>query len=342
MVKQKQTQKVVINIGEAKPKRRRRAPAKKAPKAGTQPRPGGGGGGGGGVPPPLAQPSDFFPRGPPTVILPSRAGPAVEPTSSLQQLVKPLEQALLLLRPPAQPVPQALPAPMEAEGKEERMPKQLTTQDISDFILRQFNQLPIYREEPELYSPTPPIIESGAATPSMFIPQSKSLREYLSEMTEVKEIETQTEETRLKELPSTGTQVQIAEPEPALVQAGQRPLVDAVVQPSEAAQPAVSQEKPAVLQENVEFPYQMYTRADMVKLNREGKLTRPFLEQYVVKKKSVSKRGPRQANIDLLDIGRALGLELDETAQGAPKRQIIDFILQYKDSAIDAPTFSRK
>lgn len=336
MVKQKQTQKVVINIGEAKPKRRRRAPTKKAPKAGTQARPGGGGGGGGGVPPQLAQPGDFFPRAPPTVILPNRAGPVVESTASIQQLVKPLEQALLLLRPPTQPVPQALPAPKEAESKEERIPKQLTMQDVRDYMMRQFEQLPIYREEQESYAATPPIIESGAATPSLFVPQSKSLREYLSEMSEVREMETQTEEKRLKELPSTGTQVQIVEPEPALVSAGQRPLVDAVVQPSEAAKPAVSQE------EEVEFPAEIYTKDDIRQLDREQKITKSFLDQFVVKKKSAARRKPGQATIDLLDIGRALGLRFEQGAQGAPKQEIIDFILENKGDPIRASTFYRK
>lgn len=329
MVKQKQTQKVVINIGETKPKRRRRAPVRRAPAGGGRPRPGAGGGGGGGAPMPPAQPSDFFPRGPPTVILPNRAGPVVESQSSIQQLIKPLEKTLLALQ--SAKAPAALPDfSRVGEGKEEERAQPLSMKDVRDYLMRQFESLPMYRQD-------------GTESPARPA-TSKSLREYMTEITETREIGTQTPRTSVQE---TGTQVQVAGPAPPLVEAVRPPLVDAVVQPQEQKQPERRPQPMQVEEEEEELVIELdrpatYSRNDIRELDRRGQINQAFLQRFPVKKKSAGKRTAGEIGLDLLDIGLALGLSFGRGSGGAPKAEVINFIMQNKDRSITAPTFYRK
>lgn len=319
--KQKQTQKVVINIGETKPRRKRTV--KKAPRRPAPSQPGAGGGAGGGTPQPPAQPSDFFPRGPPTVILPNRVGPLIEPGPSLAQLIKPLEQTLLALRQPAQPP--ALPAPPPAppappappsEGKEEST---FTEQDFREMFSRHLASLPIYRED-------------VAARPAVSY-EAKSSNEYLRELPHMREIGTQTIEKRM-----SGQQIQMVQPEAsiALIQDAPKPLVDALIQPVEAEE----KEEAVIEQEFPELGIKEYTQEDIRIMDNAGEITRSFLDGFPVKKKAISKRGAGQRGFDLLDIGRALGLRFGKDAQGSPKDQIIDFILENKGTG--AVTFKKK
>lgn len=202
-MKQKQSQKVVINIGEVKPKRKpaKRKPAPRKPKA---PAPGGGGGGGGGAPPAggMSMPSDFFARGPPTVILPNRGGPIVESPSQIQQLIKPIEQLLLKIdQRPAE--------------DEERRPSMKTVRDYMAQYIESFSY-------PEL-APDPQFLTSASS--------SSSKAAY--PMLEVREQGTQT----AKATAETGTQYIVEQgPQPLIKPANLDPLVDQVRPVSESKQ----------------------------------------------------------------------------------------------------------
>jgi hypothetical protein len=198
--------------------------------------------------------------------------------------------------------------------------------DVRDYLMRQFESLPIYRQDG---------MESPAGPAS-----SKSLKEYMAEISETRDSGTQTPESRLRE---TGTQVQIAGPAPPLVAAGPAPLVDAVIQPQERrAQPMqVEEDSDEELVIEAARPA-TYSRNDIRELDRRGQINRPFLERFQVKKKSASSRTAGETSLDLLDIGRSLGLSFSRAATGAPKAEIINFILQNKDSALTAPTFYRQ
>lgn len=147
MVKQKQSQKVVINIGDLKPKPKRRAPRKKAPaRKGVGPS-GGGGPGGGGVPGthPSSTVADFLPRPFAFFGQPLRGGPpqpVVEPLSQFQQLIKPLEQGLLRLES------------SQAKQQEE----QLTMKKVQDYMAQYVNSVS-YAPDPEYSSSSSPVIE---------------------------------------------------------------------------------------------------------------------------------------------------------------------------------------
>lgn len=278
-MKQKQVQNVKIVIGETKPKRkpRRRAPVRRAPPAGAPPRPGGGGAGGGGPlpfppPPPPGIPSNLpFPQ-----LFPSRAGPAVESQAQLQQLVKPLEQSLLRLEqqiraPQALP---ALPAPARDEGKEE---ERISMRDLQDYVARYYD---------------------AYAQPESSL-SSKEAMAY-----EIREIETQTEEpVRV----TIGTQTQIDEPPRPLVEAGQKPLIDAVVQPHE--------EKIMIDEED------LLSITDLQRLRRQGGITENFLAQFTLK------QAPKRGH-NIFSIAKALGIVLPKNIlQRGRKQETIDYIL---------------
>lgn len=321
--KQKQVQNVKIYVGEQKPKRRRRAPARRAP-APRAPRVGGGGGAGGGgggplpfpPPPPLGSTgTSFFPQ-----MFPQRAGPAVEPRSQLQQLIKPLEQSLLRLEQQAQRP--ALPAP--AEEKEEAR-KPFSIQDVRHLMAQYVESLPMYEE------PARPAISSSSA------------------MTETSDIGTQTRGVSTRE---TGTQVQLVQPQQPLIQAGQEPLVDRVVSPiiftpmggmepeydfpeirEGPSQPSTSSSSttpqgpilPEEEEEDIVFPIiRDYKPEDIRALERDGKITREFLEGFQVKK--ITK--PQQRNMNLVKIAVSLGIPTSRSDQSQTKKFMIDYILR--------------
>lgn len=202
-MKQKQSQKVVINIGETKPKRR--APRRRAPpRGGAPPRPGGGGGGAGagGAP---SMPSDFFPRAPPTVILPSRTGPIAEPTSQIQQLIRPIEQTLLRLEQAVRPPPPPQPLPY--------VPREdlLTMRQVRDYMAQYIESLEV--------APDPKFVSSSSSAEKPSIELIEEVRAPPSQ---------------------SGTQYVVEQPKQPLVSAEPVPLVDAVqpVKPAKPAEPA--------------------------------------------------------------------------------------------------------
>ena len=298
-MKQKQTQKVVINIGETKPKRR--APRRKAPARGTRPKPGapGGGVGGGGAPPVggVSMPSDFFPRGPPTVILPNRAGPIAEPQSQLQQLIRPIEQSLLRLemrQPPQLPAPQYI-----AEGKEEERP---TMKSIRDYMAQYLESIP-FAPEPQFAS-TASYSEASASSAAY-------------PMLEVREQGTQTG----KMTAETGTQYVVDQPDEPLVKpAGVDPLIDSV-------RPVESKPRKVVIEEDVEdekLPSAIteYTAKEIQDMRDRGQITEEFLRQYQVSR--VDRR-----NMNLLKVARKLGMAMTNLDKSSTKQALIDRILAF-------------
>lgn len=301
MVKQKQSQRVVINIGETKPKRR--APRRKAlPRGGAPPRPGGGpgGAGAGGAP---SMPSDFFPRGPPTIILPNRAGPIVDSTTQLQQLIKPFEQQLLRLEQAVRPLPPSR-LPYVAEEKQEEKP---TMKSIRDYMAQYIESLPMAPE---------PTFKSASAS-------SSSSTEPL--MLETVDRGTQTRRTTTAE---TGTQYVIDEPPQPLVKAtgtGTDPLVDNVRPVSEKPkkvqidEESDEEKKPSPPKAREEEPL-FYSAGDIQRLRDQGKITRDFLNK--LQKKESNPRG-----LNLLKIARKLGLVISKEQEKLTKADIINLIL---------------
>lgn len=303
--KQKQIQNVKIYVGE-KPKRRRarRAPARRPP---AQPAVGGSGGGGP-LPRPPPEPPGIPSNLPFPNLFPARPGPSplVEPQSQLQQLIKPFQESLLRIEQQLKP---ALPAP-RPEEKEEARP-QLQMRDVRDYVM---DYLAMYQPEP-LPQPI-----SRAAEPS--VSSQQIIRDYgmVEPIQEVREIETQTEEpVRV----SMGTQTVMVEPQQPLVQAGQQPLVDAVVAPHEMK----AEEKEVAPSLQIWSPsYNTAERVVQVRQLRDtGRLTREFLSGLSIKG-GLEAGYPRW---DLYTISRGLGLSpIEPKSTKGNKTAFIDYILR--------------
>ncbi len=87
----------------------------------------------------------------------------------------------------------------------------------------------------------------------------------------------------------------------------------------EAAKPAVSEEE-----EDIEVPVlRDYKPEDIRALEREGKITREFLQRFQVRK--VDK--PEHRNYNLLKIATALGISVSRKEPLPSKKEVIDLIL---------------
>jgi hypothetical protein len=317
--KQKQIQNVKIYVGE-KPKRRR-APARRAPvRRAPQPPAAGGAGGGGPLPRPPPEPPGIPSNLPFPNLFPPRVGPtpAVEPQSQLQQLVKPFQESLLRIE---QQLKQPVLPPPRVEEKEEMRP-QLTMRNVRDYLVDYMTS----------YQPMLIPQMSRAAEPS--VSSQQIIREYgmVEPIQEVREIETQTEEpVRV----SMGTQTVMVEPEQPLIQAGQQPLVDAVVAPHEAPRTrkvVVEDEKelaPAQPARPYAIPRPSFNTAERVaqvrQIRDEGRLTREWLNSLTIK--SGIEAG--YAMWDLYTISRALGLSpIEPKSTKGKKDAFIDYILR--------------
>jgi hypothetical protein len=277
-VKQKQSQKVVINIGDTKPKRR--APRRKAaPRGGAPPRPGGGGGGAapGGAP---AMPGDFFPRGPPTVILPNRAGPIAEPISQIQQLIRPIEQTLLRLEQAARPPPP--PQPLPYVPREEL----LTMRQVRDYMAQYIDSLEV--------APDPKFVSSSSSAEKPRIELIEEAKYPASQ---------------------SGTQFVVDQPQQPLISAEPIPLVDSVkpIQQEKAAQPAVSAPPKKVEideEEDDEFTLSQRsgeTRPQWIqRLRDDGEFTASYL-------KTLHATKPDEYGLSLATILTGLGVKPDRT-----------------------------
>ena len=314
--KQKQIQNVKIYVGE-KPKRRR-APARRAPT--RRPPPQGGAGGSGGVAPlprPPPEPPGIPSNLPFPNLFPARAGPVplVEPQSQLQQLIKPFQESLMRIEQQLKP---ALPAP-RPEEKEEARP-QLQMRDVRDYVM---DYLAMYQPEP-LPQPI-----SRAAEPSFSSQQI--IRDYgmAEPIQEVREIETQTEEpVRV----SMGTQTVMVEPPQPLVQAGQQPLVDAVVTPHEARpkKVVIEEEEEVIRPAQLGIPKPSFNTAERVaqirQLRDSGQITREWLSRMTIKGGLETSGYPVW---DLYTVSKGLGLYPIEPAKSkGSKTAFIDYILR--------------
>lgn len=281
-MKQKQVQNVKIVIGETK--RRRAAPRRAAPR---RPPPGGAppAGGAGGAPPrppPQAGAPSYIPF---PQMFPPRQGPVVEPQSALQQLIRPLEQTLARLQGPQQPSRPALEAA-----------------DVMRYVGRIVS--PLYEQLEMLQSRPEPARAAEASSSSSSTGMGPLIQEQ-------REIEVQTDLT----VPYSA-QIQLVEPPPPLVRAGDRPLVDAVVQPSEGKEEARPELEAEIEDDDL-------TVNEVQKLQREGKITRNFLNKFQVSRLT--------RNTNLLKIGSALGVDFPAAYRKYPrpsKADVIDYIIR--------------
>lgn len=282
-MKQKQVQNVKIVIGETK--RRRAAPRRAAPR---RPPPGGAppAGGAGGAPPrppPQAGAPSYIPF---PQMFPPRQGPVVEPQSALQQLIRPFEQTLARLQGPQQPSRPALEAG-----------------DVMRYVGRIVS--PLYEQIEMLQQPArPEPLRAADASSSSSTGMGPLIQEQ-------REIEVQTDLT----VPYTA-QIQLVEPQPPLVRAGDRPLVDAVVQPSEGKE-MEDDDREAIIEDDD------LTVNEIQKLQREGKITRTYLNKFQVTRLT--------RNMNLLKIGSALGVDFPAAYRKYPrptKAEVINYIIQ--------------
>jgi len=237
-------------------------------------------------------------------MFPQRAGPAIEPVSQLQQLVKPIEQSLLRLEQRAQrPV---LEGPVIEEKEEARKP--FSIQDMRHMMAQYVETLPMY-EEPK------------AAQPSV------------SRMMETSDMGTQTRVATRE----TGTQVQLLAPDQPLIRAGPEPLVDRVVSPMaqqqefdfpeirEPASPKVaSSASTSTTSAGPEEEQKDYTTEDIRALEKKGKITKDFLEQFQVRRAN----RPEHRGFNLLKVASSLGVPVSRREPLPSKKTIVDLILE--------------
>lgn len=304
-MKQKQVQNVKIVIGETK--RRRAAPRRVAPR---RPPPAGappvvGSGGGPPRPPPHAGAPSYIPF---PQMFPIRQGPVVESQPSLQQLIRPLEQTLARLQGPQQTPRPALEAA-----------------DIMRYVGRIVS--PLYEQIEMLQQP-------GRLYPLRAAEASSSSQEPLRaaeasstgmgpQIQEQREIAVQTEFT----VPDHTAQIQLVEPPPPLVRARDRPLVDAVVQPSEGKEEAIPYPDVEIEDDDLIEDNDL-TVNDIQKLQRQGKITRNYLNKFQVSRLT--------RNMNLLKIGSALGVDLPAAYRKYPRPTKIE-VINYIINALENP-----